>query len=43
MRPPEDLEVIVGDVNGRQMAKDNPRESTADDLRKMVLDSIAGW
>jgi alcohol dehydrogenase class IV len=41
--PPEDLDMIVGDVHGRIMAKDNPRESTADDLRRMVVDSIAGW
>jgi alcohol dehydrogenase class IV len=41
--PPEDVEVIVEDVNGRQMAKDNPRESSAEDLRQLVRSSIAGW
>ena len=41
--PPEDVEVIVNDVNGRIMAKDNPRSSTPDDLRRMVLDCVAGW
>jgi alcohol dehydrogenase class IV len=41
--PPADLDVIVTDVDGRQMAKDNPRESTADDLRQLVRSSIAGW
>jgi alcohol dehydrogenase class IV len=41
--PPEDIDVIVDDVNGRQMAKDNPRESTVDDLRQLVRSSIAGW
>ena len=41
--PPEDIETIVNDVNGRIMAKDNPRASSAEDLRQMVLDCIAGW
>jgi alcohol dehydrogenase class IV len=41
--PPEDIEVIVEDVNGRQMAKDNPRDSSAEDLRQLVRSSIAGW
>jgi alcohol dehydrogenase class IV len=41
--PPEDLDVIVTDVDGRQMAKDNPRESSAEDLRRLVRSSIAGW
>lgn len=41
--PPEDLAIIESDVLGRQMALDNPRESTADDLRAMVLASVAGW
>jgi len=41
--PPEDIEVIVDDVNGRQMAKDNPRESSPEDLRQLVRSSIAGW
>jgi alcohol dehydrogenase class IV len=41
--PPEDIDVIVDDVNGRQMAKDNPRESSPDDLRELVRSSIAGW
>ena len=41
--PPEDLAIIESDVLGRQMALDNPRESTADDLRAMVLASITGW
>lgn len=41
--PPEDIETIVNDVNGRIMAKDNPRASTAEDLRQMVLDCITGW
>lgn len=41
--PPEDLDLIVGDVHGRAMAKDNPRASSADDLRQMVTSSIAGW
>jgi alcohol dehydrogenase class IV len=41
--PPEDVDTIVNDVNGRIMAKDNPRASTAEDLRQMVLDCITGW
>lgn len=41
--PPDDLAIIESDVLGRQMALDNPRESTADDLRTMVLASVAGW
>ncbi len=41
--PPEDVDTIVNDVNGRIMAKDNPRTSTAEDLRQMVLDCIKGW
>ena len=38
--PPDDLDLIVNDVLGRQMANDNPRESSADDLRTIVLQSI---
>jgi hypothetical protein len=34
---------VVGDVHGRAMAKDNPRASSADDLRQLVTSSIAGW
>lgn len=41
--PPDDLAIIESDVLGRQMALDNPRESSADDLRTMVLASVAGW
>ena len=41
--PDADMDIIVGDVLGRQMAKDNPRESTAEDLRDIVAKSIAGW
>jgi alcohol dehydrogenase len=41
--PPDDLDVIVTDVDGRQMAKDNPRASSAEDLRQLVRSSIAGW
>ncbi len=41
--PDADMDIIVGDVLGRQMAKDNPRESAAEDLRDIVTKSIAGW
>jgi alcohol dehydrogenase class IV len=41
--PPEDLDVIVGDVLGRAMAKDNPRDSSAEDLGAIVERCIAGW
>jgi alcohol dehydrogenase class IV len=41
--PPDDLDLVVGDVHGRAMAKDNPRASSADDLRQLVTSSIAGW
>jgi alcohol dehydrogenase class IV len=41
--PDEDLEIIVGDVLGRQMARDNPRESSAEDIKEIVRRSIAGW
>jgi alcohol dehydrogenase class IV len=41
--PPEDLDLAVNDVVGRAMANDNPRESTADDLRAIVRDCIRGW
>jgi alcohol dehydrogenase class IV len=41
--PPEDLEVVVGDVLGRTMAADNPRESSAEQLREIVAKCIVGW
>jgi alcohol dehydrogenase class IV len=41
--PPEHLDVIVGDVLGRAMAADNPRESSAEELRAIVERCIAGW
>lgn len=41
--PPEDLEVVVGDVLGRTMATDNPRESSAEQLREIVAKCIVGW
>jgi alcohol dehydrogenase class IV len=41
--PPDDLDLVVGDVHGRAMARDNPRASSADDLRPLVASSIAGW
>jgi alcohol dehydrogenase len=41
--PDEDLDIIVNDVLGRQMAKDNARDSTADDLKSIVRQSITGW
>jgi hypothetical protein len=40
---PEDLEVVVGDVLGRTMAADNPRESSAKQLREIVARCIVGW
>jgi alcohol dehydrogenase class IV len=39
----EDLDLAVEDVAGRQMALDNPRESTAADLRGILERCIAGW
>jgi alcohol dehydrogenase class IV len=41
--PPEDFDVIVGDVLGRAMARDNPRDSSAADLRDIVQKCLAGW
>jgi hypothetical protein len=41
--PPDDLDLVVGDVHGRAMARDNPRASSAGDLRQLVASSIAGW
>jgi alcohol dehydrogenase class IV len=39
----EDLDLAVDDVAGRQMALDNPRESTPADLRAILERCIAGW
>jgi alcohol dehydrogenase class IV len=39
----EDLDLAVDDVAGRQMALDNPRDSTREDLRGMLEASITGW
>jgi alcohol dehydrogenase class IV len=39
----EDLDAAVEDVAGRQMALDNPRDSTAADLRAILERSIEGW
>jgi alcohol dehydrogenase class IV len=39
----EDLDLAVEDVAGRQMALDNPRDSTAADLRAILERCIAGW
>jgi alcohol dehydrogenase class IV len=39
----EDLDVAVEDVAGRQMALDNPRESTPTDLRTILEQCIFGW
>jgi alcohol dehydrogenase class IV len=39
----EDLDVAVEDVAGRQMALDNPRESTPADLRAILEQCILGW
>jgi alcohol dehydrogenase class IV len=39
----EDLDLAVEDVAGRQMALDNPRDSTPADLRAILERSIAGW
>jgi alcohol dehydrogenase class IV len=41
--PPEDLDLVVGDVLGRTMAADNPRESSAGQLREIVAKCIVGW
>jgi alcohol dehydrogenase class IV len=41
--PADDLDVIASDVLGRAMARDNPRESTAEDLNLIVRQSVAGW
>ena len=39
----EDLELAIEDVAGRQMALDNARDSTTDDLRAIIEHAIAGW
>jgi alcohol dehydrogenase class IV len=39
----DDLDIAVDDILGRQMALDNPRESTRDDLRVILEHSVAGW
>lgn len=41
--PPEDMAIIESDVLGRQMALDNPRAATAEDLRALVEASVRGW
>jgi alcohol dehydrogenase class IV len=41
--PADDLDVIATDVLGRAMARDNPRDSTAEDLNLIVRQSVAGW
>lgn len=38
-----DLDVAVADVLGRQMALDNPRESTAEELRAILEQCVTGW
>jgi hypothetical protein len=35
--------VVVGDVLGRTMAANNPRESSAEQLREIVAKCIVGW
>jgi alcohol dehydrogenase class IV len=40
---PADLDIAVDDVLGRQMALDNPRDSTRDDLRAILEACVRGW
>jgi alcohol dehydrogenase class IV len=39
----EDLDVAADDVLGRQMALDNPRDSTREDLRSILEHCVSGW
>ena len=41
--PAEDVELVVGDVLGRPMARDNPRPSEAEDIRAIVEHCLTGW
>lgn len=41
--PADDLAVVSGDLLGRAMALDNPRESTADDVTTIVRQCVEGW
>jgi alcohol dehydrogenase class IV len=41
--PDDDMALIVNDVLGRQMARDNPRDATAEELAAIVRRSISGW
>lgn len=37
------IQTIIGDTLDRQLARDNPRESTAEDLESIVRSSLTGW
>lgn len=41
--PDDDMALLVGDVVGRQMATDNPRASSAEQLATIVRQSMGGW
>jgi alcohol dehydrogenase len=40
---PADLDIAIDDVLGRQMALDNPRDSTREDLRAILEACVVGW